>query len=65
MTLPHHLCRRISSPIEGPYCASIGEEIDCVKPNHYYGWLSFVMTICVSPHPISVHAPKMTPGNES
>lgn len=40
------------------WCASIREEIDCVKPNHYCGWLSFVMTICVSPHPISVHAPK-------
>lgn len=28
------------------------------KKNHYYGWLFFVMTICVSPHPISVHALK-------
>lgn len=40
------------------WCGSIREEIDCVKANHYCGCLSFVMTICVSPHPISVHAPK-------
>lgn len=50
--------------IEAHYCASIREEIDCVKPNHYYGRLSFVITLCVPPHPIVKNAPRMMPGDK-